>query len=139
MEPQIPQSFTPPVQPIPPHEFRKKYPFVVYTVPVLFVVSLGLFFANLRFHFFDAKDKESNTLAGVRFSRGDGVRAYPVGKINGTTLETCNEFNDQIKQADCRDANDKTIFDNYKVVYKPDQNYEDYHLEQYEVKHIIYV
>ncbi len=47
---------TPPVQPIEPHEFRKKYPFVAYTVLVLFILALGLFFANLRFHFFDKKE-----------------------------------------------------------------------------------
>ncbi len=65
MESQTPPSFTPPVQPIEPHEFRKKYPFVAYTVLVFFILSLGLFFANLRFHFFDKKEtvpSETNSI-----------------------------------------------------------------------------
>ena len=85
MEPQTPPSFTPPVQPIPPHEFRKKYPFVAYTVLVLFILALGLFFANLHFHFFDKKEVASPEVNSV--VTNPGIKS-DVQQTGGATLPT---------------------------------------------------
>lgn len=81
-------------------------------------------------------NKENNVLIEVKvISTSDaGIDALPIGKINGGTLEVFNEqmINKQYFGAYVN-AQGKTIYDTYRVVYKPNQNIEEYHLEQYEV------
>ena len=80
--------------------------------------------------YFLTHDTANKTLVSIKVAPWNGVEVSPFGKINGTTLETF--YDNKLELPDCVDKNGKTIADNYKVVYKPDQKYEDYHLEKYE-------
>ncbi len=83
--------------------------------------------------YFLTHDTANKTLVSIKVAPWNSVEISPFGKISGATLETFNNES-TFTSSDCVDKNGKTVFDNYKVVYKADQNYEDYHLEKYEVK-----
>lgn len=65
-----------------------------------------------------------------------GIEAIPIGKVDGKKLFSFSEYiakKDESYLARLYDKDGKTIYDHYTVVYKPDQNMENYHLEKYKI------
>jgi len=85
--------------------------------------------SNVLDEFFTYK-KESNTMVHIKITYFDEYDIYPLGKVNSDNFELFYDFK-QKDLPDCRDINNKTIFDNYNVIYKPEQKEEDYNLSEY--------
>jgi hypothetical protein len=71
---------------------------------------------------------------------GDAVVAevFPFGKVRGDTLEVVIEENAKDSDGyykEFLDANGKSLFDNYKVMYVAGQKTEEYHLDQYRLEY----
>ncbi len=80
-------------------------------------------------------DKANQEIVEIDVYDGEMIAdVYAFGKIKGDTLEVvleevAKDANGYYKKF--LDKNGKSIFDNYKVVFVPDQMDEDYHLSQY--------
>ncbi len=80
-------------------------------------------------------DEENNTLVYTIVEGAKdkiyNVEKNPVGKIIGKNLELFYNPEGKKPFSDCLDKNNKSIHNNYTVIYKGEQNYLDYKLEKY--------
>ena len=61
------------------------------------------------------------------------INAYCVGKVRAEKLELFKAEGASTEYfQEYLDKQGKSIFDNYEILYKPGQDYKDYHLEKYQ-------
>ncbi len=78
-------------------------------------------------------DRELNTLVRIQVDDESNITAFPVGRINGDTLETPDTL-EALKKLYLNfvDQEGKSIFDRYTLRHRPGQGTQGYHLEKYE-------
>jgi len=76
-------------------------------------------------------DRTLQTILRIEVGSQKQIEAFPIGRINGETLETLErpeELEKLYKRYVNRDG--ESIFDRYKLTHRPDQD-KNYHLEKY--------